>query len=197
MIALELCLLAGERFKSVTFTSTCAKHQDPPRTRAESVVNWINFFRPKFTNDAKARAMMSVLFVDQEWLASKRADGLTNSEWIYAVSLSRIEKAPAPPFSGRVGQTSACLTHNCSFSSLLKIGKTIPDALIITGDTDKLIDPQCSEDIYRELSDRGAQKNARKVILPGKGHALPAEACEVYHQEFVAIMDAGNTRWSS
>lgn len=196
MIAMELALVAGERFKSVTFTSTCAKHQDPPRTRAESMVNWLNFFRPKFSDEAKAKAMMNVLFVDEVWLNTTRSDGLTNGEWVYKVSLSRISKAPAPPLSGRVGQTAACLTHDCSFPSLLKIGKTVPNALVITGDTDKLIDPQCSEDIYRELSDKGAQESIRKVVFAGKGHALPAEATEAYHQEFLANMHAGNQRWS-
>lgn len=196
MISLELALLAAARFRSLTLTSTCAKHQEPPRTRAESAMNWINFFRPKLTAESKVSSLMATLFVDEEWLNSKLPDGRTNRESIFSVMLNRVTKAPPPPFSGQVGQIAACLTHNCSFASLAKISQNLPDILVITGDTDKLIDPKCSEELYRELSVNGERKNVRKVVFRNKGHALMVEAEDEYFREFEATMDAGNLHWN-
>lgn len=195
MISLELALLAGSRFRSLTLTSTCAKHQNPPRTRAESAMGWVNFFRPKPSHHSKVTNMMNVLFVDQDWLATKGPDGLTNRERVYKVMINRVSQQPAPGLAGQMGQIAACLTHNCTAASLAKIGEIIPDILVITGDEDKLIDPKCSEEIYNETSLRGQRQSIIKVIYKGKGHALPAEAEVEYHEAFDAIMEAGDLRW--
>lgn len=195
MISLELSLLAGSRIKSLTLTSTCAKHQNPPRTRLESAMNWVNFFRPKVTAHDKVVNLLDTLFVDQEWLESKDAAGVTNRDRIYEIMMNRIAQQSPPGLAGQTGQLAACLTHNCSFPSLLKIGEIVPDILIIAGDADKLIDPKCSEELYTEISDRGTRKSVRKVVYPNKGHALAAEADKEYHAEFEAIMRAGNERW--
>lgn len=195
MIALELASLAGTRLKSLTLTVTCAKHQNPPRTRAESAQNWVNFFRPKVSYKAKVDNMIESLFSDTKWLAEEKSDGSTNRDAVFAMLMNRVQKSPGPPMSGQVGQIAAVLTHNCSYASLAKIGETVPDILIITGDADKLVSPKCSEEMYTEISDRGARKDVRKVILPGKGHALPVEAEEEYHREIHAILEAGNRRW--
>ena len=199
MVSLELALLCGSRIKSLTLTSTCAKHQNPPRTRAESALGWINFFKPKSTFEAKALNMMDMLFVDEEWLSSpaEESPSITNRENIYNLLMNRLRKGTSPPFSGQVGQLSACLTHNCSFTSLAKLGEIIPDTLIITGAKDKMIDPQCSDDIYREMSNKGSQTSLRQVIFPSKGHALAAEAEKEYHKEVESIMNAGNMRWAA
>lgn len=195
MIALEFALLAGSKIRSLTLTSTCAKHQNPPRTRAESAMGWINFFRPKPSNHSKVTNMLNTLFVDETWLKEVRPDGQTNRDRIYDIMMTRAQKQPAPGLSGQMGQIAACLTHECSAASLAKLGEIIPDLLIITGDKDKLIDPKCSDEIYNETSLRGERKSIKKVVYAGKGHALAAEAEVEYHKEFEAIMSAGNTRW--
>lgn len=196
MISLELAQLVGSRFPSLTLTSTCAKHQNPPRTRAESALGWSNFFRPKPTNHSKVSNMMNTLFVDEEWLQAKSPNGQTNRERIYDIVINRANKQPSPGLSGQTGQIAACLTHNCSAASLAKIGEIIPDILIITGDKDKLIDPKCSEEIYHETTLYGERKSIRKVVYAGKGHALPAEAEVKYQKEFDSIMAAGDSRWN-
>lgn len=196
MISLELALLAGSRMRSLTLTSTCAKHQNPPKTRAESAIGWINFFRPKPTNEAKVRSMMNSLFADEEWLDEVLETGQTNRERLFAIMMMRAQKRSPPPMSGQIGQIAACLTHNCSFTSLAKIGEIIPDILIITGDADKLIDPRCSDEMYDEISIRGSRKSIQKVVYRGKGHALAAEMEKDYHKKFETIINAGEARWT-
>lgn len=208
MISLQLSMVpeASRRIKSLTLTSTCAKHQNPPRTRLESVQGWVNFFKPKSTYDAKVKNMMHTIFSDEEFfdaIATKEEGGdgkITNRERVYNTLLARVTQNPAPLVSGQVGQIAACLTHDCSHQALSTIGDIIPDVLVITGQADKMIDPQCTEVIYREMSGAGfsgepTKKSVKKVVYPKKGHGLAVEAYREYHEAFEQNMSAGNARW--
>lgn len=208
MISLQLCLLpeARRRIRSLTLTSTCAKHQSPPRTRAESAMSWVNFFRPKKSDEDKVQIMMDTIISDEEFLDSPAPKELggdgkqTNRERIFNMILNRIKIQPAPRVSGTVGQIAACLTHNCSHESLSKIAEAVPDVLVITGENDKMIDPRCSDVIYKEMSGKGipedtTKSSVKKVVYPKKGHGLAMEAYTEYHKAFEQNIEAGDSRW--
>ena len=199
MISLEMAKVAPTRFRSLTLTSTCAKHVNPPRTRLESAQSWISFFRPKPSTEDRVRTLISTLFADQAWLDASNPDYpeyRSNYERLFTILYARALVAGPPAISGQVGQIAACLTHDCSFKDLALIGQRIPDTLVVTGDTDRLIDPRCSETLYRELSLNGERQSIKSVVYRGKGHALAAEAEAEYHGELERIIAAGDARYT-
>lgn len=198
MISLEIAKIVPNRLRSLTLTSTCAKHQNPPRTRVESVQSWIEYFRPKPSMEARVKTMMKTLFVDEVWLDSHNPEYpeyRTNRERIFTILYSRALTMGVPPMSGQVGQIAACLTHDCSFKDLALIGQRVPDVLVISGTLDHLIDPACSKTLYRELSLNGERKSIKSVFFEGKGHALPTEAEVEYHNEVERIIAAADRRY--
>jgi pimeloyl-ACP methyl ester carboxylesterase len=185
MIAMQLALLAGERIKSLTLTSTCAKHQNPPRTRLESVAGWIDWFRPKPTNERKVEVLMGRLFCDEEWLERKDSEYPSfknNRERVFQTMLYRVTQSQTPRISGQIGQIAACLTHNCSHSDLAQIGARLP-VLVIVGRRDMLIDPACSDITYKQISLDGQRTHVKLVSYEKGGHALMVEEEKAYHGE--------------
>ncbi|ORY79545.1 Alpha/Beta hydrolase protein [Protomyces lactucae-debilis] len=185
MIAMQLALVAGERIKSLCLTSTCAKHQNPPRTRLESIAGWIDWFRPKPTNERKVEVLMGRLFTDEAWLDSKNPaypEFRTNRERVFQIMLYRVTQSKTPRVSGQVGQIAACLTHHCSQENLAKIGQQMP-VLVIVGRQDMLIDPACSDVLYKQVSLEGQRSHVRLVSYEKGGHALMVEEEEAYHKE--------------
>ncbi|BFZ55109.1 hypothetical protein PYCC9005_002148 [Savitreella phatthalungensis] len=198
MIALEVAKLAPLRIRSLTLTSTCAKHQNPPRTRAQSLASWFNYFRPKPSVEVKVRALIDSLFNDSEWLAAnnvKYPDYDTNADRVFTQLFSRAVQMQSPSISGQIGQILACITHNCSFRDLASIGGHVPDILVVTGMRDALIDPTCSDVLYRELSLNGQRQGIRNVRYATKGHALMVEAEEEYHKELEQLFAAADKRY--
>ena len=149
--------------------------------------------------------MMNTVISDEAFLdaiAPKEMGGNgteTARELIFRVMLQRMKIVSPPGASGYIGQILACLTHNCSHENLSKIAKYVPDVLIITGGKDKMIDPACTEIIYREMSGAGfsepTKSSVKCVRYPSKGHGLMMEAYFEYHKEFEANIAAGNKRW--
>ncbi len=192
MVALELVSANPARFASLALTSSCAKHQNPPRTRLESIDNWISFFRPKRSNEAKAKSVIDSLFVDRNWLQApneRYPAFATNYERVYSEIMDRITHQAPTTLAGQIGQIAACLTHHVSHERLVKIAREVSPILLLTGDHDKLVSPECTEELGREM------KEARKVVFYGKGHALSIEAEEEYHAELEKLILQAEKRW--
>ncbi|KAL4065339.1 Alpha/Beta hydrolase protein [Scleroderma yunnanense] len=146
MIAQELAYRIPERIVSLSLLVTRAGGQPwdnlPPLTGI-SLLARLLLARD---TEGKIGIILDTLF-PSEWLDQKADDdpeGRTNKDIQTGIYRHRIEITRPPSVMGVLSQMMAGLTHNVSPDKLRKISAFIPKVLILTGDTDMLVDPSGS-----------------------------------------------------
>jgi 3-oxoadipate enol-lactonase len=76
---------------------------------------------------------------------------------------------------------SAAVTHDAAG----RLGSIRARTLVITGDADRLVPPENSVRIARQIPD------AKLVILPGAPHRLFAESADAFNREVLEFLKEG------
>ena len=144
----------------------------------------------------------------KEWLDAKNPkdpEGRTNREIETVVRVSvipsggqslkdtqaykkRIAVTRPQPFLGAISQMAAALTHHVSPDRLRKISSTIPKVIIVTGDTDNLVDPSNSLILKENMPE------AELVVKAGVGHGLTIQEKEWFNDLLERTFKEGRER---
>ncbi len=145
----------------------------------------------------------------KEWLDAKAPsdpEGRTNREietlvWtrlldLYADALSsnaqaykkRIEVTRPQTFLGAISQMAAAMTHHVSPDRLRKISSAIPKVIIVTGDTDNLIDPSNSHFLKEHMPE------AELVVKTGVAHGLTIQEKQWFNELLERTFKEGRER---
>ncbi|KIK24988.1 hypothetical protein PISMIDRAFT_677788, partial [Pisolithus microcarpus 441] len=148
MIAQELASRIPERISSLSLVVTKAGGQ-PWHNLPRLKTAWL-LARALSLSDVEDRipVLQSMLF-PSDWLAQKAEgdpQGRTNAEVQASVYRSKFALIRPQPFLCALSQMAAALTHHVSPDRLRKISASIPKVLILTGDTDLMVDP--SESLF-------------------------------------------------
>ncbi|KAI0747963.1 alpha/beta-hydrolase [Daedaleopsis nitida] len=168
MIAQELATKISERIVSLSLIVT-----KPGRRRLVELPSYIgikNLVRTMMIKEPEQRIplVLEMLF-PQEWLDAKDPEdpeGRTNREIETASYRKRVAFTRPQSFVAGISQMAAAMTHHVSPERLRRISSTIPKVLIVTGDSDYLVDPANSHLIKEHMPE------AELVVREGAAHGL-------------------------
>ncbi|KAI0664971.1 alpha/beta-hydrolase [Cubamyces menziesii] len=168
MIAQELACKIPERLASLTLVVTKPGGRRffelPPYPGLKGLARTMMISEP----EKKIPIVLEMLF-PKDWLDSKREDdveGRTNREVEAEAYLKRVQYTRPQTFIGAVSQMAAALTHHVSPKRLQHISSSIPKVVIVTGDTDNLIDPSNSRLLKKHMPE------AELIVREGAGHGV-------------------------
>lgn len=92
---------------------------------------------------------------------------------------------------GAMSQMYAGLTHNVSPEKLRRISSSIPKVLILTGDDDNLVRPECSKYLKENMPE------AEYVIWEGTGHAIQLQHPDRFSKIIERIVQEGRQKVAS
>lgn len=187
MIAQELASRIPQRISSLSLVVTKAGGQpwyNLPRLKTA----WL-LARALSLSDVEDRipVVQSMLF-PSDWLAQKAEDdpeGRTNAEVQASVYRSKFALTRPQPFLCALSQMAAALTHHVSPERLRKISASIPKVLILTGDTDVMVDP--SESLFLKNNMPEAEYQCWK----GGGHAICVQWDKRANALFERVIEEG------
>jgi len=168
MIAQELSTLIPHRVASLSLIVTTAGGRlwsnFPP---LRSIINLVRLLVIK---DPVIRVSIALgMMFPATWLEGKAegdARGRTNRDIETENLLKRHHTARPQPFIGAISQMAAGLTHRVSEDRLREISRLIPKVVIVTGDEDRLVNPQESRFIKADMPE------AELIEIAGTGHGV-------------------------
>lgn len=89
---------------------------------------------------------------------------------------------------GAMSQMYAGLTHHVSPERLRRISSSIPKVLILTGDDDNLVRPDCSKYLKENMPE------AEYVVWEGTGHAIQLQHPERFSKIVERVIDEGRQK---
>ena len=98
---------------------------------------------------------------------------------MFKVYLKRMEITRPQTLMGTLSQMAAGLTHNVSPERLRHISKSIPKVLIITGDEDHLVRPDCSVHLKEQMPE------AELIQWEHTGHGIHVQ----WNSRFSALLE--------
>lgn len=187
MIAQELASRIPERISSLSLVVTKAGGQ-PWHNLPRLKTAWL-LARALSLSDVEDRipVLQSMLF-PSDWLAQKAEgdpQGRTNAEVQASVYRSKFALIRPQPFLCALSQMAAALTHHVSPNRLRKISASIPKVLILTGDTDLMVDP--SESLFLKNNMPEAEYQCWK----GGGHAICVQWDKRANALFERVIEEG------
>ena len=90
----------------------------------------------------------------------------------------RIAVTRPQPFIGAISQMAAATTHYVSPERLRKISSSVPKVLIVTGDTDNLVNPSNSHHLKADMLE------AEFIVKEGAGHGIAIQ-CKQWFNELL------------
>lgn len=91
-------------------------------------------------------------------------------------------------FVAGISQMAAATTHHVSPERLRTISTTVPKVLIVTGDSDHLIDPENSHFIKKHMP------SAEFVVREGSGHGLTMQSKQWFNELLERTFKEGRER---
>lgn len=159
--------------------------------------------------EQKIPIVLEMLF-PKDWLDSKREDdveGRTNREVEAEVNgrfnvidphsanipqhqayRKRVQYTRPQTFIGTVSQMAAALTHHVSPERLQHISSSIPKVLILTGDTDNLIDPSNSHLLKKHMPE------AELIVREGAGHGVSMQYKSWFNELLERVFKEGREK---
>ena len=176
MISLELCRIRPALFTSVSLISTApGRRYRTPYAGLASLTRVLTGRVVGFDSDAyRINRLIQTLF-PVPWLAEKNPrdpKSRTNQQVLFDMFVWRFRFTRRQTLHGAVAQMKAAVTHNVSDHALAQINTAIPKILILTGDTDHLVDPRNSDYLKAKMP------NAELVKFQVAGHALGNQFAE-------------------
>lgn len=189
MIAQELASRIPKRISSLSLVVTKAGGRS-----WRNIPKWKTVFslvRLLSLSDAEVKipVVLNMLF-PPKWLAEKAEDdpqGRTNAEVQASLHRSRFEITRPQPLIGALSQMAAAFTHHVSPDRLRKISASIPKVLILTGDTDDMVDP--SESLFLKQN----MPEAEYQYWEGGGHAICAQRDKRVNTLFERVFEEGRS----
>ncbi|KAF8337504.1 alpha/beta-hydrolase [Cantharellus anzutake] len=169
MIAMELATRIPDRIATLGLIST----KSGPRGLGSfpSYKGLSNLLRSLGTRDPKKKIPYAIeMLYPPEYLESPvpgDPDGKTGWEVQKTNFLTRMEVSRPQQLIGALSQLAATVTHNVSPERLASIAKSIPKILILTGDSDKVVDPRNSYLINEDMREGSVEF----VVWEKTGHA--------------------------
>ncbi|KAI0807433.1 alpha/beta-hydrolase [Fomes fomentarius] len=190
MIAQELATKIPERIASLSLIVT-----KPGRRRLVELPPYVglkNLTRTMMIREPEKRIpyVLEMLF-PQEWLDAKNPDdpeGRTNREIQTEAYKRRVAVTRPQSFIAGISQMAAATTHHVSPERLRTIASTIPKVLIVTGDSDHLIDPENSHFIAKHMP------SAEFVVREGSGHGLTMQSKQWFNELLERTFKEGRER---
>ncbi|KAI6129157.1 Alpha/Beta hydrolase protein [Pisolithus thermaeus] len=187
MIAQELASRIPKRISSLSLVVTKAGGQ--PWHNLPRLKTALLLARALSLSDVEDRipVVQSMLF-PSEWLAQKAEgdpQGRTNAEVQASIYRSKFGLIRPQPLLGALSQLAAVFTHHVSPDRLRKISASIPKVLILTGDTDVMVDP--SESLFLKNNMPEAEYQCWK----GSGHAICVQWDKRANALFERVIEEG------
>ena len=113
------------------------------------------------------------------------------SSYPFQAYKARIAVTRPQPFLGALSQMAAATTHYVSPERLRKISSTIPKVLIVTGDTDNLIDPSNSHHLKEDMPE------AELIVKEGGAHGVAMQYKDWFNEVLERTFKEGRQRLSS
>ncbi|KAI6116917.1 Alpha/Beta hydrolase protein [Pisolithus croceorrhizus] len=187
MIAQELASRIPKRISSLSLVVTKAGGQ--PWHNLPRLKTALLLARALSLTDVEDRipVLQSMLF-PSEWLAQKAEgdpQGRTNADVQASIYRSKFALIRPQPLLGALSQMAAVFTHHVSPDRLRKISASIPKVLILTGDTDVMVDP--SESLFLKKNMPEAEYQCWK----GSGHAICVQWDKRANALFERVIEEG------
>ncbi|TBU66011.1 alpha/beta-hydrolase [Dichomitus squalens] len=193
MIAQELASRIPERIASLSLIVTKAGRRHwvdlPSYTGLRNLLRTMTIREP----EKRIPHVLDMLF-PRAWLDAKDPSdpqGRTNREIQEEAYKKRVAVTRPQPFLGAVSQMAAATTHYVSPDRLRKISSTIPKVLIVTGDTDHLIDPRNSHHLKEDMPE------AELIVKEGGAHGLAMQYKDWFNEVLERTFKEGRQRASS
>ncbi|EPQ27207.1 uncharacterized protein PFL1_05130 [Pseudozyma flocculosa PF-1] len=169
MISLEFARTRPDLLASVSLISTTpGKRYGTPSYGLRSLVRVLGGRVVGFDSESyRLNRLIETLF-PIPWLEekSKYDQNKTNRQILFKMFAWRFQFTRRQTLHGAVAQMKAAVTHNVPDSALQRINTAVPKIVILTGDTDYLVDPRNSQ----YLADK--MPNAELIKFQVAGHAL-------------------------
>ncbi|RPD65974.1 alpha/beta-hydrolase [Lentinus tigrinus ALCF2SS1-7] len=190
MIAQEIAFKIPERIVSLSLVVTKAGRRR--LVELPSYIGLKNLLRTTMIKEPEQKIpyVLEMLY-PKEWLDAKNptdSEGRTNREIETVAYKKRIAVTRPQTFLGAISQMAAALTHHVSPDRLRKISSAIPKVIIVTGDTDNLIDPSDSRFLKEHMPE------AELVIKVGAAHGLTIQEKEWFNELLERTFKEGRER---
>lgn len=186
MIAQELCLLVPERFKSLSLISTrCGSTFYIGSTKIMNAM--LKTLTKMVPQERELDLYLDTLF-PQAHIDDTTEEGRVRKS-VLREHLRNCHFLPRQQsVSCFLSQFAAVTFHHCSYERLNKIARDLHPAkiLVITGDSDELIVPQCSVELHEHLP------GSELIIIKDAGHALIYQISEEFNRIMDRIIQEGN-----
>ncbi len=169
MISMELAALIPRRINALVLINTARQPRNPAGIYG-LITRWGQVLYPKSSTAKEFEVLFDYIFSDNDWLNAPANGFTSNRERLISVFSRRKSINPPATIYGLLGQICACLTHCTTMDKFKIISSHVNKILILYGENDKVIDPNCSREMAQLLP------YARLVEIKRKGHALPNEA---------------------
>ncbi|KAI1787887.1 alpha/beta-hydrolase [Ganoderma leucocontextum] len=192
MIAQELASRIPERIASLSLVVTKAGRRhlvDLPSYTGLRNLLWTMTIREP---EKRIPFVLEMLY-SKPWLDSKNTtdpEGRTNKEIETIGYQKRVAVTRPQPFIAAVSQMAAATTHYVSPERLGKISSSIPKVLIVTGDTDNLVDPSNSHHLKADMPE------AEFIVKNGAGHGITVQYKEWFNELLERTFKEGRERSS-
>ncbi|TFK81695.1 alpha/beta-hydrolase [Polyporus arcularius HHB13444] len=190
MIAQEVASKIPERIVSLSLIVTKAGRRR--LVELPSYIGLKNLMRTMMIKEPEKKIpyVLEMLY-PKEWLDAKAPsdpEGRTNREIETLAYKKRIEVTRPQTFLGAISQMAAAMTHHVSPDRLRKISSAIPKVIIVTGDTDNLIDPSNSHFLKEHMPE------AELVVKTGVAHGLTIQEKQWFNELLERTFKEGRER---
>ncbi|CAE6410880.1 unnamed protein product [Rhizoctonia solani] len=177
MVAQELATRIPRRIASLVLAVTSSGGHvwnNLPPWKGVSTLTRLTFIKDPAV---KVQMIMDMVF-PLSWLAEPSATDpkVTNREAQTRLYMTRILATTPQTLMGTLSQMAAGLSHRVTPDRLRQIANDIPKIMLITGDEDNLVPPQCSEWIKQCMG-----PNVRLEKWERTGHALQIQRPERFN----------------
>ncbi|KAI0721610.1 alpha/beta-hydrolase [Cerioporus squamosus] len=190
MIAQEVASKIPERIVSLSLIVTKAGRRR--LVELPSYIGLKNLMKTMMIKEPEKKIpyVLEMLY-PKEWLDAKAPldpEGRTNREIETVSYKKRIAVTRPQTFLGAISQMAAAMTHHVSPDRLRKISSTIPKVIIVTGDTDNLIDPSNSHCLKEHMPE------AELVVKTGAAHGLTIQEKQWFNELLERTFKEGRER---
>ncbi|KAL1947964.1 hypothetical protein VTO73DRAFT_13688 [Trametes versicolor] len=190
MIAQELAWKIPERIVSLTLVVTKPGGRRylelPPYPGLKAILKTMVITEPT----KKIPIILEMLF-SSEWLDSKcdtDPQGRTNREVETEAYLRRIQFTRPQTFLGSISQMAAALSHHVTPDRLRKISASIPKVIIITGDSDNMVNTSNSQLLKKHMPE------AEFILKAGGGHGLTMQYRTWFNETLERVFKEGREK---